>query len=218
MIDFHTHTTFSDGELIPSELARRASVKGIKVLGITDHADLSNIEFIVPAMIRIAHQLNQFKNSIRIIPGVELTHIPPELICEMVAYARGLGAKLVIVHGETLVEPVAPGTNMAAIDANADILAHPGLITEEEASLAAEKGIYLEITARKGHCLTNGHVAQMAKKFGCKLVINSDAHAPGDLIDKSSAEKILLGAGLNPEEVKEVFNEMQKLSKKLLEG
>ncbi|MGZ3608297.1 MAG: histidinol phosphate phosphatase domain-containing protein, partial [Syntrophales bacterium] len=27
MIDLHTHSIFSDGELIPSELARRAKVK-----------------------------------------------------------------------------------------------------------------------------------------------------------------------------------------------
>ncbi|RLD98934.1 MAG: PHP domain-containing protein, partial [Aquificota bacterium] len=26
MVDLHTHTTFSDGELIPSELVRRAQV------------------------------------------------------------------------------------------------------------------------------------------------------------------------------------------------
>jgi len=44
--------------------------------------------------------------------------------------------------------------------------------------MAAEKGILLEITARKGHSLTNGHVAKLAKKHGAALVLNTEA-VPG---------------------------------------
>ena len=62
------------------------------------------------------------------------------------------------MHGESPVEPVIEGTNRAGIEAGADILAHPGNITEEDARLAAEKGVYLEITARAGHSETNQHV------------------------------------------------------------
>ena len=51
------------------------------------------------------------------------------------------------MHGETICEPVAPGTNRAAIEAGVDILAHPGLITEEEARLAASKGVLLEVSS-----------------------------------------------------------------------
>ncbi|HEY3347739.1 MAG TPA: PHP domain-containing protein, partial [Nitrospirota bacterium] len=47
MIDLHTHTLFSDGVLIPAELVRRAEVKGYEAIGLTDHADSSNIDFIV---------------------------------------------------------------------------------------------------------------------------------------------------------------------------
>jgi histidinol phosphatase-like PHP family hydrolase len=110
--------------------------------------------------------------------------------------ARSLGAKIIIVHGETIAEPVAPGTNNAAIEADIDILAHPGLISEEEVLKAKENGIFLEISARKGHSLTNGYVAKLAGKTGAKLVINTDAHAPEDLIDEKMAKKIVCGAGL----------------------
>ncbi|WP_429885909.1 PHP domain-containing protein, partial [Geoalkalibacter halelectricus] len=48
MIDLHTHTLFSDGELIPAELIRRAAVAGYTALAITDHVDLSNLDFILP--------------------------------------------------------------------------------------------------------------------------------------------------------------------------
>ena len=47
MIDMHTHTIFSDGELIPSELVRRAVVHGYRAIGITDHVDFSNVEHVL---------------------------------------------------------------------------------------------------------------------------------------------------------------------------
>jgi len=47
MIDLHTHTTFSDGELIPSELVRRAETLGYRAIAITDHVDFTNIEHVL---------------------------------------------------------------------------------------------------------------------------------------------------------------------------
>lgn len=199
MIDLHTHTVFSDGELIPFELARRAAVAGYRALAITDHGDFSNMDLIIPRLSRIAHDLGK-SLGLAVIPGIELTHIPPAMIAEAAAEARALGAKLVVLHGETIVEPVAPGTNRAAIEAGVDILSHPGLLTAEEAALAAQGGICLEITTRKGHSLTNGHVAKLALAAGAKLVINNDAHAPGDLVSLEMARKVALGAGLSEDQ------------------
>ncbi len=48
MIDLHTHSLFSDGVLVPSELVRRAVMKGYEVIAITDHADASNLDFTIP--------------------------------------------------------------------------------------------------------------------------------------------------------------------------
>ena len=216
MVDLHTHTTFSDGELIPSELVRRAQVRGVRYLGITDHGDLSNLEIILPAMVRVANQLNGVLEDIKVIPGIELTHVPPGKIPSLIARARELGARLVVVHGETLVEPVAPGTNRAAIEGGADILAHPGLITGEEVAMAAERGVYLEISARKGHSLANGHVARLAREWGAPLVLNTDAHAPGDLIDGEMALRVLMGAGLAREEALAVLGNGETLAKRLV--
>lgn len=211
MIDLHSHSIFSDGVLIPSELARRAQVLGIKALAITDHGDASNLDFIIPRIVAVAEELNAF-NGIKIIPGIELTHVPPSRIAALAQKARSLGAKIIVVHGETIAEPVAPGTNQAALDADIDILAHPGLITDQEAAKAAEKGICLEISARKGHSLTNGHVAKTAKKHGAKMVLNTDSHEPSDLITVEFAGRVALGAGLGPED----FDDMQKNARALL--
>jgi len=205
MIDLHTHTVFSDGVLIPSELVRRAEFIGLKGIGITDHGDFSNIDFIVPRIVAISEKLNSVL-SIKVIPGIEITHVPPSLISDAAKKARSLGAKIIIVHGETIAEPVAPGTNSAALEADIDILAHPGLISEEEVIKAKENKIFLEISARKGHSLTNGHVARLAKKTGAKLVINTDSHAPEDLIEEKMATRIVCGAGLSEND----YDMMQK--------
>lgn len=210
MIDLHTHSIFSDGELVPSELAQRARAAGYSTIAITDHADHSNIDFIIPRIIRVCEIITA-KGNIQVLPGLELTHVDPADIATLVSEARKLGAKILIVHGETLTEPVPPGTNLAAIQAGADILAHPGLVTEEEVRLAASKGVHLEITTRRGHSLTNGHVASMARKCGALLVLNNDTHAPGDFVGPQMAANIARGAGMSEEEVNAMFNNSKNL-------
>jgi histidinol phosphatase-like PHP family hydrolase len=213
MIDLHTHTIFSDGVLVPAELARRAQALDYKALAFTDHVDFSNLDFVLPRLISLCQAIAETMEMV-LLPGVELTHIPPALINDGVKKARDLGAKIIVVHGETLVEPVAPGTNRAAIAAGVDILAHPGLITVAEAELAAQNGVYLEITTRPGHALANGHVAKIAASAGAELLLNNDAHAPGDLMNLAMAEKIALGAGISPEG----WQQMRRNSKKLVES
>ncbi len=215
MIDLHTHSLFSDGVLVPSELVRRAVTHGYEVIAITDHADASNLDFIIPRVTAACRELNR-RWKITALPGIELTHIPPETFGELVEQARFLGAVVVVAHGETLVEPVHPGTNRAAIEAGVDILAHPGLLSGDEAELAARNGVHLEITSRKGHSLSNGHVAKLALETGAKLVIDTDTHEPGDLITDEQSQKILLGAGLDRDAILIILQNSKNLAAKAL--
>jgi histidinol phosphatase-like PHP family hydrolase len=215
MIDLHTHSIFSDGELIPFELIRRAEASGYSALAITDHIDASNIDFIIPRIIKAIDRIRPFV-SIEILPGAEITHVPPKLIPDLVAEARELGAKIVVVHGETIAEPVIKGTNRAAIQAGADIISHPGLISTEDVLLAKENGVLLEITSRKGHSLANGYVAKEAMRFGAPLCINTDGHSPSDLITKETARRILLAAGIEENRVDSVFENSRNLIEKVL--
>lgn len=214
MIDLHTHTFFSDGQLVPSELVQRAHAAGYTAIALTDHTDSSNIEFIVSSIVRVAADLNSHSN-IKVIPGVELTHVPLDMIGTLTDLARSLGAKLIVVHGETIVEPVIEGTNRAAIRAGVDILAHPGLISDDDCRLAGDLGVTLEITARKGHSLTNGHVALKALHMGVPLVIDTDTHSPDDLITKAMALKVLLGAGIPNGKTDDIFKQSQLIVNKL---
>ncbi|UCE83134.1 MAG: histidinol phosphate phosphatase domain-containing protein [Deltaproteobacteria bacterium] len=210
MIDLHTHSLFSDGELLVSELVRRAEEMGYRFIGITDHADRSNLDLIIPRVVRAVEEINRH-NRIQAVAGIELTHVPPATIGPLAVEARELGARLVVVHGETIVEPVMPGTNRAGLEADIDILAHPGLLTEEEAALAARRGIHLEISGRKGHSFANGHVVRMAQAAGASLVVNSDAHAPGDLLSGEMVERIVLGAGLDQTALQQMTQDAETL-------
>ncbi|SVB04295.1 uncharacterized protein METZ01_LOCUS157149 [marine metagenome] len=200
MYDFHTHTFLSDGVLSPIELIRRAVHIGYKVMAITDHVGPGNLEFILNALKKDCELAEKYWD-IQVMPGVEITHTPKEDLDRLAKEARELGAGIVNVHGETITEPVEPGTNMAAVSSgNVDILAHPGLITEEEASIAASNGVFLEVSGRKGHGLANGHVVKTAASTGANLILDSDAHEPQDLMTREYAEKVAIGSGLSPEQ------------------
>ncbi len=204
MIDLHTHTILSDGELLPEELISRCETKGFRCLAITDHVGFSNVEHVVASLRRVCEAYRGV-SSVKVIPGAEVTYVHPRLIGKVVELARKAGARIVIGHGETLAEPVPTGTNRALIEAGVDIVAHPGLITPEEASLAAARNVLLEISGRKGHSLANGHVALVARKAGAGLSFGSDSHDPGDLYTREQALSVLLGCGLDRAEAENVF-------------
>jgi histidinol phosphatase-like PHP family hydrolase len=229
--DFHTHTVFSDGGMIPAGLMQRALVRGCLGLAITDHVDSSNLEWAFENLLKFVEELGQewqpgivpggdfttaplntldsgalAKNwHLPLIPGVELTSVPPRKIEALAQKAHALGAKWIVVHGETIMEPVAPGTNRAAIEAGVDLLSHPGLITAEDAARAAELGIYLEITTHKGHGMANGWVAQRARESGAKLLLNTDCHISAEILDAKQRRAIAFGAGLTAKEVDQIW-------------
>jgi histidinol phosphatase-like PHP family hydrolase len=217
MIDLHTHSILSDGDLLPSELARYAHVKGYRIIGISDHADPSNLESVVSSMLKLRQRI-EYYGSITIIPGIEITHAPKKLIGELITQAKRLGIVYVVVHGETLSEPVEEGTNREAILGGADILAHPGLITEEDVRLARERNVLLEISARKGHSLSNGHVGRLAKQIGASLIFDTDSHSPSDLTREEEARRIVLGAGLSADDFAIMQDNALQLVKRVAEG
>ena len=239
--DFHTHTVFSDGGMIPAGLMQRAIVRGCLGLAITDHVDSSNLEWAFENLLKFVDELGQEwhpgtvpagetttaplnppafpardKNwHLPLIPGVELTSVPPRKIAALAEKARSLGAKWIVVHGETITEPVAPGTNRAAIEAQVDLLSHPGLIAPEDAARAAKLGVYLEITCHKGHSLANGWVAQRAREAGAKLLLNTDCHISAEILDAKQRRAIAFGAGLTAEEVDQIWENGSRIIARL---
>jgi putative hydrolase len=218
MVDLHTHTLLSDGELLPSELARRAEEKGYEFIGITDHVDFSNFEDVIKAIVRVSEHINKNMTGIKVIPGVEITHVNPSEIPQLARESRDCGARIIVVHGETIVEPVLKGTNRKALESDIDILAHPGLLDEDDAKLAVERKINIEISARRGHSLSNGHVVRLWYKYGFPMVLDTDTHSPENLIDDAFAKRLIISAGVKPEDVKKVLDNSLHLAQILYGG
>ncbi|MGH2343958.1 MAG: histidinol phosphate phosphatase domain-containing protein [Chloroflexota bacterium] len=211
LYDFHCHTYLSDGELSPVELIRTACVNGYTAMAITDHG---GVGFLADRFRELRREVELVVRHwpIQVLLGVELTHLPPEAIAEGAAYARAVGAQIVVVHGETTVEPVPPGTNLAALRCrDVDVLGHPGLLTAEEAALAARNGTFVEISARRGHCLSNGLVVRECLAAGARLLVDSDGHAPDDLLTEARARSVALGAGVPGARLEEVLLDNPRL-------
>lgn len=204
MYDLHIHSLLSDGVLLPSEIARRYEEKGYQIIAITDHGDYSNIKTNTQAIIEFCQ--NWPKDSkIKVLPGVELTHIPLEQFLPLTKFAREAGIKIIIGHGESPVEPVTIGTNRAALLADINILAHPGNISAADALLAKEKGVFLEITTRRGHSQGNSHIVEIARKTGANLIIDNDSHKPEDILSINDLKNAALSAGLSQDEITRIY-------------
>ena len=206
LYDFHTHTFHSDGMLSPIELIRRALVRGYSAIALTDHVALGSLDRVIKETSDDCALARTYWDILAI-PGVELTHIPPSAISEVAKRAKEMGAWLVVVHGETSAEPVEKGTNLAAVKSPyVDILAHPGIITIEEASLAAQNNVFIELTSRKGHSIANAHVASVSQRVKAKLLVNSDAHDEDDLLTPSLVKSILSKANISQRQHRQILD------------
>jgi putative hydrolase len=213
MYNLHCHSLLSDGQLLPSEVAMRYLAAGYKAIAITDHADYSNIRQLIPSIVEFCRNWPK-SIPITVLPGVELTHIPPEHFKPLTRYARAHGAKIIIGHGQTPVEPVIAGTNRAALESDIDILAHPGMISDDDVLLAKKKGIFLEITSRRGHKEGNSHVSKRAIELGASLIINHDSHAPEDIISPQEARSLARDAGLTDNQIDTIIANTELLIRK----
>ncbi len=204
--DFHTHSFFSDGVLLPMELLRRAFIFGHEAYAITDHVSASNLD-IIPKLTKDC-ELAIKHWGILALPGVELTHVPANAIEEVAEQAREMGAFVIVVHGETISEPVEPGTNLnAAKLSNVDILAHPGLLSKEEARLCKQNNVFVEITTNPSHSITNGHIAKVGLKEKVSFIQNTDTHKPTSMLSYSQGEDVLLGTGFHSDIVSKILQD-----------
>ena len=70
LIDMHTHTIYSDGELTPNELVEKADREGLEVLSITDHDTLLGVQnMTIPQNKRRVNVINGIEVSIKVPKG-----------------------------------------------------------------------------------------------------------------------------------------------------
>jgi histidinol phosphatase-like PHP family hydrolase len=210
LIDLHSHSTLSDGTLSIEEMVSAAERRGYEAFAITDHAHADDPAY-RDVVLEVRSHVERLKPETRmaLFAGVELTDFAPEDIPRAAEETRRRGAQVVVVHGECLSLAVAEGTNAAAVRARGvDILAHPGLLEEQDAEEAARRGVYLEISARQGANWANGHVYKTARKAGAAIVVDSDAHDEAGLLSVPKQEALLRGAGASELSMHQVRSQM----------
>jgi len=90
--DFHTHTSLSDGALSPLELIRRALVNDYHAIALTDHSSTGELSRIIQETTEACALARAYWN-IFAIPGIEITHVPPQAIAETAKKAKQLGVR-----------------------------------------------------------------------------------------------------------------------------
>ena len=76
-VDLHCHSTASDGEYAPAEVARRAKAAGLAAIALTDHDTTAG----VPEATRAAESL-----GVRVVPGCEFSVKAPWGELHLLAY------------------------------------------------------------------------------------------------------------------------------------
>lgn len=70
LIDMHTHTCYSDGELTPNELVKKADNEGLDTISITDHDTLLGVQnMTIPENERTTKVINGIEVSIKVPVG-----------------------------------------------------------------------------------------------------------------------------------------------------
>ena len=77
-VDLHLHTTFSDGNLTPTELVDLCAEKGLNTISITDHDSTEGIEEAIEA--------SEKYKDFNIIPGIELSADQPGIEVHVLGY------------------------------------------------------------------------------------------------------------------------------------
>ena len=85
LYDLHTHSILSDGEMLPIELIRRMAVLGYSIVAITDHVDTSNTVPVIATLKLVQESARLF--GVRLLCGVEITHVPPTQIAGLARQA-----------------------------------------------------------------------------------------------------------------------------------
>ncbi len=199
MIELRAYSTLSCGSMPPAHAARLGKLAGLRVMALTERVDLASMPSVLEHLVPTVRSLSLYA-GIDIIAGCELAYLPPALLPGAIQQARSHGAKIVTVLGQYVGSHVEEGTNLAAIEAGCDILCSPGLLTETEALLAAERNVMLDITAHGPHALANGHVARMARVANAPVVVTGGIHAPTDFISTDLRRAVALGAGMSLKE------------------
>lgn len=196
---FHNHTTYSDGAASLEEMALAAKALGLEYFGVGDHSQsLTVARGMPPAVVRKQwdeiDRVNARLSGVRILKGVESDILEDGSLDYDDALLAGFDYVVGSVHslfGLTEAEQTArvcralanPRLTMFGHATGRLLLKREGykIDLEEVLKTAARYGKMVEINANPYRLDLDWVHAKRAKALGVLLVINPDAHSPGEL-------------------------------------
>jgi len=232
--DLHSHTTASDGRATLEQMAQAAKEKGYEYLAITDHTQHVTIanglnEKQMLAHIKKIDRLNTKLKGIRLLKSAEVDILSDGSLDLPDSVLKEMDLTVCSIHYQfNLPEDKQTERIIRAMDnPYFNIMGHPTgrLILKRPAypinmerlmQAAKDRGCFFEINAQPSRMDLNDLHCKMAKEFGIKISISTDAHATHHL------DYIRFGIGMARRgglEAKDILNtrkwqELKKLLKR----
>ena len=199
--DCHSHSTWSDGGAPIETMARTAQALGHEYLVMTDHSPRLTVAHGLTAdrlraQLQEIHALNQRLAPFRILTGIEVDILPDgnldqhdELLAKLDVVVASVHSKLRMPREEMTRRMV-----LAVANPYVDILGHctgrklvgsqrpPSQFDAELVFAACARfDVALEINCRPERIDPPDPLLHLALEWDCKIAIDTDAHAPGQL-------------------------------------
>jgi putative hydrolase len=200
--DCHTHSDWSDGGSPIGEMAAAARELGHAYLALTDHSPrLTVANGLSPARLRAqldaVAELNAELAPFRILTGIEVDILPDGSLDQDEDLLSRLDLVVASVHSELRMPREEMTRRMVTAVANphTDVLGHctgrmvtgsrkrPESQFDAEIVLAAcvRFGVAVEVNSRPERLDPPKRLLRLAVEAGCRIAIDTDAHAPGQL-------------------------------------
>jgi DNA polymerase (family 10) len=218
--DLHMHTDATDGRDTIRQMAEAAIARGLKYIAITDHSKNLAMTNGMDDARALAHIKNirkvdaEMKGKIRVLPGIEVDILADgtlDLDDSTLAHMDIVVAS-VHSHFNQSIEEMTTRVLRALENAYVRILGHPtgrkvlgreGYAINMDLILkrAAELGVAVEHNANPARSDLNDLNLRLAKQYGCRIVVDTDAHSTEELDQMRYGITQLRRAWLTPADI-----------------
>jgi DNA polymerase (family X) len=198
--DLHMHTDATDGRDTIGQMAEAAMARGLKYIAITDHSkNLAMTNGLddkrALAHIKAIRKVDaEMKDKIRILPGIEVDILADGALDLDDSTLAQMDIVVASVHSlfSQPVEEMTARVLRALENPHVRILGHPTgrkVLSREGYAIyidtilkrAAELGVAVEHNANPARADLSDLNLRIAKQYGCKIVVDTDAHSTEEL-------------------------------------
>ncbi len=222
--DLHMHTNATDGRDTIRQMAEAALARGLKYIAITDHSKnlamtnglddaraLAHIEAIRKVDAELQEEM---EGKIRVLPGIEVDILADGALDLEDSTLAQMDIVVASVHSlfSQPIEEMTARILRAIENPHVRILGHPTgrkvlgregyqIYIDTILKRAAELGVAVEHNASPARADLNDLNLRIAKQYGCKIVVDTDAHATEELDQMRYGITQLRRAWLTPADI-----------------